>query len=139
MISVSSKTTNLQIQSKRLQKAVDETVNLAESVVGQIETLATFAKSSDNTPADRLPQRGRIQLDSDPAGQPVDLQVRVRSNGPQPMDGVTEFTCSQAKGDRYQYSRDAKRETFSYQQGDKTMTVFREFGSGALTILEDTP
>ena len=47
MISVSSKTTNLQIQSKRLQKAVDETVNLAESVVGQIETLATFAKASE--------------------------------------------------------------------------------------------
>ena len=139
MISVSSKTTNLQIQSKRLQRAVDETVNLAESVVGQIETLATFAKASDNTSTDRLPQRGQIQLDSDPAGQPLDLRVRVRSNGPQPMDGVTEFSCNKLNSESYQYSRDAKRETFSYQQGDKTMTVFREFGSGALTILEDTP
>lgn len=139
MISVSSKTANLQIHSKRLQKAVDETVHRAQSVVAKIEDLATFAKSSDNTSADRLPQRGQIQLDSDPKGQPLDLRVRVRSNGPQPMDGVTEFSCSKLNSESYQYSRDAKRESFCYQHGDKTLTVFREFGSGALTILEDTP
>jgi hypothetical protein len=139
MITVSSKTAHLQIHSRRLQKAVDETVHQAERVVGQIETLAIFAKSTDNTPADRLPQRGCIQLDSGPTGQPIDLRVRVKSNGPQPMDGVTEFICSQAEGERFEYSRDAKRETFCFQQGNKTMTVLREFGSGALTILEDMP
>ena len=93
MLSVQSRLpghVNVQFRSQKLERAVEETVRFAECmVVGQIENLATFAKSHDNTSADLLPQRGQIHLTQDAAGQPFDLHVRVRSNGPQPCPGTT--------------------------------------------------
>ena len=126
----------VRIRSVSLEAAVSLKITEADRIVDVVEDRATQAKQADNGGRDLDARRGHIHLLEDRTGRPVDLSVRVRSLGPQPMDGVTEFRlCDQ--GEVYGYSRDAVEEKFTYQHGDTAMSVYRQFGTGVLTICDE--
>ncbi len=125
----------VRIRSVSLEAAVSQKITEAERIVDVVEARACEAKQADDTAQDLDARRGYTHLREDRTGRPIDLAVRVRSLGPQPMDGVTEFQFRD-QGEVYGYSRDAVEEKFTYQHGDKSMSVYRQFGTGVLTICD---